>query len=419
VTKSLMVMAANATQATTSESNLAGAATAATTTEVNTQMAATQDATFSLLGCNIISGGSGTNNMQFRDAGGNGNQLATRAGTGLATDAVNTDSLTAADLFNVAFTDTGTDPVHSWLKVNVAFASGHGCFHASAAYAGINNNNQSDTRYNSLNGGLISDGTGTEAAAQLKNRAYNNWAAIQVRVTANSRTTDTVFTNRINAGNGTGVVTFGSGVTGLLQDTAIGDAVADGDLLDVLCTTSTGTQNITVTFIGATFTSAGTKSEVAAQLVTGSARAASSTASYVPLGGNLGTLAAGYTEAQSRVPVGFDGVASNLRCFVGANTYGGTATLKLIQNGSAVITTNITAAGANQWYENTSDTVTFVAADTLSFELDEGTSGSATFHTLAITLEDVPASAGQPTWKRWGGVENMGGPRTSQGARVW
>lgn len=31
----------------------------------------------------------------------------------------------------------------------------------------------------------------------------------------------------------------------------------------------------------------------------------------------------------------------------------------------------------------------------------------------------VPASAGHPSWKRAGGVQFMGGPRTSEGARIW
>jgi hypothetical protein len=318
----------------------------------------------------------------------------------------------------VAFTDTGTDPLYAWVKANVEFASGHGCFHGAAAPAGVIFDLISSTRFISFAGTLIADGTGTEAAANLLNRAYNNFAALQVRVTANARTNNSVFRNRINGADGTGIITFGAGVTGLLQDTSIGDALADGDLICASLTLLTGAEDLTVSLVGCTLTSGGTKSEVFAGNYNGSARTASATANYITFGGNVATIGAGYTDAQARVPVGFDGIASNLRCLLSANTYTGAGTLKLMKNGSAVITTTIGAAGGAAWYENSSDTVSFVASDEFSFEFDEGTANSITINAVVVTLE-ASVAVGQPTWKRWGGVENMGGLRTSQGARVW
>lgn len=415
----VMVGSVGPTQANGRESNFFGHTSHAT--EAFTQAAVSEDMTFSKLGFNIVSGGSGTNNCRFRDAGGDGSQLASVAGANPAEDGSNTDTLTTGDLFNVALTDNGTDPVYAWIKCNVEFASGHGCMHFGAGNA---NNTvpvydvESATRFIGINGQLSNDGTNSEVTVQIRNRAYALWDAFQVRATANARTNDSIFRNRINAGNGTGIVTFGAGVTGLLQDTAIGDAVADGDLLCASITLDTGTEDLAVSIVGGTFKCAAGvfKSECAALQQAGTARTASSTANYNPIGGTI-NLAAALTDAQARVKPGFNGVASNLRIYISANTLTGDATLKLMQNGSAVITTTITAAATNQWFENTVNTAAFDSDDVFSFEFDEGTSGSMTILTVAVTL--AQDTAGQPTWKRFGGVPFMAGSRSSQGARTW
>ena len=387
MTKALMVFSANATgQANGNEANLFGAASATTGTEANTQAAASQDATFSKLGGNVISGGSGTNNIRFRDAGANGNQLASVAGTGLSEDAVNTDALSAADLFNIAFTDDGTNPTYSWIKANVEFASGHGCFHGNAKYDGRVFDAASETRFIAFSGGLVADGSTTEANVAFKNRAYDTFAAMQVRATANARTNDSIFKNRIASGDGSGVITFGAGVTGLLQDTAIGDSIADGAIVCASITLDTGVEDLTVSIVGCTLTSSTKECECLVVSEGGIARAASATAHYLPLGGLIETLTA-FTEAQARVKPGFAGTARNLRCYLSANTYSVNGTLKLFVNGVEALSDTITLLGGAGWFENAVDTVSFDDNDELSFEFDEGTTGSITIHQVMITLQ--------------------------------
>src|SRR3990167_1780173 len=80
-----------------------------TVTEANTQASCTEAATFSNLRASITSGGSGTNTFRFRDAGADGNQVIAIPGASSLEDAVNTDILSAADLFNIAYIVTGTD----------------------------------------------------------------------------------------------------------------------------------------------------------------------------------------------------------------------------------------------------------------------------------------------------------------------
>ena len=390
--KALLVCRHASTLASGDEINLLGTS-ADSTTEANTQASCTENAVFSLLGANIVSGGSGTNNFQFRDAGANGSQLASRAGAGVAEDATNTDTLTAGDLFNIAYTDTGANSTISWLKANVELSSGHGNFHGASHLSGQIFDAASATRFIGLGGNLTADGETTEANVKWKVRGYDSFEALQVRVTANARTNNSIFRNRINAGNGTGVITFGAGATGLLSDTGIGDAITDGQTVNASITLDTGVEDLAVAFVIGTLKSSSSKSETFCVAQGGEVRTASATAHYHPIGGYLRDLPE-LSEANARIKVGFAAVVSNLRCYLSANTYTGDGTLKLYQNGSAVITTTITASGGAAWYENTSDTITIDADDELSFEFDEGTSGSITIHSVGITFAPVAAPGG-------------------------
>ena len=392
--KALLITRGSATPTSGDETNLFGQGSYSST-EANCQASCTEDATFSNLRFNIISGGSGTNNIRFRDAGGDGNQLASRAGAGAAEDSVNTDILSAADLFNLAYTDDGSDSVFAWIAANVEFTSGHGNFHGSATYGGGVFDVQSTTRFIPLHGNYITDGTATEDNIEWKVRGYDSFEALQVRVTANARLNNSIFVNRIEGVDGTGSITFAASETGLKTVTGLGDAITAGQTVNASITLDTGVQDLRVVFVCAAFKSSASKSESFAGFqLDGLARAASSTAHYFPIGGNNNSLTA-VTEAQARIKPGFAAVVSNLRCYLSANTYDGTGasegTLKLYQNGSPVITTAITASGGAGWYENATDTITIDADDELSFEFDEGNAGSITIHSAGITFAPVVA----------------------------
>ena len=361
-------------------------------TELDTQASATEGATFSKFGGNVISGNSGTATFTFRDAGAAGNQTFQITGTGANEDATNTDVLTAGDLFNTAYADTGTNSVLGWGKCNVSFASGHGSFHGSASYSGLVFDVASSTRFIGLSGDQQADGTATEANVAFKARGYDTFEALQVRVETNARTNDSVFRNRINGGNGSAVITFGAGATGLVTATALADSIADGQTIDVSLQLLTGVEDLVVNFVLATLKSSGSEQDMWASSQNGLARTASSTAHYFPIGGFL-QATTNFSDATARIKPGFAAVVSNLRCYLSANTYTGDGTLKLYQNGSAVLTTTITASGGAAWYENTSDTITIDADDELSFEFDEGTSGSITIHSVGITFSPVAGGA--------------------------
>jgi hypothetical protein len=357
------------------------------TTEANAQTSATEAATFSALRGLIVSGGSGTNTLQFRDATANGALVGSRAGTGLLEDATHSDLVDADALFNYAYTDTGTNSAFTWVSTLVEFSSGHGNFHGVASSSICDA--ESSTRYFKLAGNVLVDGDATETNTQWKNRGYTSFEALQARCSANARTNTSSFRNRINAGFGSLQCDFASGVTGLVVDKTPTDALADGDLINASLTLDTGVEDLTVTIVAATLKSSTSKSETWSAFGAGHARAASATATYNPIGGALGNEDP--TEANSRIKVGFAARVSNLRCYLSANTYGGNGTLKLYQNGSPVLTTTLTASGGAGWYENTSDTIDIDDDDELSFEFDEGTSGTITIQSVGITFAPIAA----------------------------
>ena len=367
-------------------------------TEADAQISATEDCSFTGLGFNYIGGASGTNTLQFRDAGANGQNVASRAGTGVAEDTTHTDTLTAADLFNLAHTDNGTDPSGGHIKMNVEMASGHGNFHGATSYNGSVHDAQSATRFLAIAGGLGTDGTDTEALVSVRNRAYDSIAALQVRVKANARTNDSVFGFRANnASIASTAITFAAAETGLKTVTGLSDALTLGQDINAYLTLLTGVEDLTVSFVVATLKSSTGKSDSYAHAgVAGLARAASATEHFFPIGGRMLTTTT-FTEAQSRIKPGFAATVGFPRIRNSANTYSTDGTLTLYVNGVAALTQAITAGAGAAVHENTADTVVIDADDELSWGIVGGGTGSITMQGLGVTFS--PIAAGGSTSK--------------------
>ena len=384
--KAFMGLNMNAAIATTNESNLFGATL--NTTESVMQYEATEAATFTRLRTAISAGGSGTNTCQFRVNGANGNLAAVGAGTGVQEDTANKDVLAATDLFNLAFTDTGTDPTYSNARAVVEFASGHGCFYAASDPVVFDV--ASTTVFLPLGGNLVADGTTTEANVAFRVRGHDTFEALQVRVTANARTNDSTVKNRIAAADGTASITIGAGLTGIFKATGLGDAIADGNAVCASLTLGTGVEDLTISICGATLkSSTGFKSESWCGSAGGTSRTASATAHHFMICGTLVTLSSAAAESVRQVPLGFVATVSKLRAYVTANTYTGNCTLAVRRNGADVITLTITA-GATGWQENTTDTAAFLPEDLINFQIDEGTANSITITMVGITIDSTP-----------------------------
>lgn len=371
------------TAASGNEGNFGGLNTNAT--EVNSQAIATEAATFTLLGTRVVSGGSGTNTTTFRNNSAGGNNVVAYSGVSTGEDTTHSDAVSAGNPFGLAFTDTGTDPVYRWAKANVEFASGHGSFHIAANYNGVVCDTASATRLFTIQGTVTADGesAANRATLQWLVREYDTLEAFQVNVSANARVNDSVFAVEVNGSVVGTSITYAAGVSGIQTVTSMGISLSPGDLICVRITLLTGVEDLTLRSIGVTLKSSTGGSEIACASPGGTARAASSTPTYYTLGGLISQSDG--TEANQAIRVGFAARCKNLRCYISANTYTGDCTLKLMVNGSAVITKTITA-GATGWQENSTDTFDIDDNDVLSYEIDEGTANSITLHHIGVSF---------------------------------
>src|SRR5262249_688897 len=156
-------------------------------------------------------------------------------------DTSNTDVVSAGNPFNVAFTDTGSDPTYRWVKSNVEFASGHGNFHIAANYNGVVCDAASATRLFQIAGSVTADGesSANRALMQWRVREYDSIASFQVNVSANVRVNDSVFQIEVNGSAVGTAITYAAGVSGI-QTQSQSISLSPGDLVCVRIVLSTG-----------------------------------------------------------------------------------------------------------------------------------------------------------------------------------
>lgn len=347
-------------------------------TEGNVDSILEQACTASNLRTSLITYVSGTLTFDIRVATADGNETTSHTATGFQEDTTNTDSVSASNVVGVRLTNSGIAAIPGTLSVILDWASGTAMQHGG--YYGTGRTFIAG--YYPISG--VPTQQSTEAQAEWKNRAYTSWESIRQRVTANTNATDQVVTNRINGAAGSGTYTIPGSTTGLFTSTGLGDALADGDLINFLAT-GAGIGTRTSPYLTAFFTGTVSCDTINGSSSSGEARTASATAHYFPLAGENATLTR-YTEANARIKPGYVCNLSNLRINLKANTYTADATLKLIKNGTAASTVTITASGGAGWYENTSDTIACSATDEFSYEIVGGTSGSITIMQMGVTL---------------------------------
>jgi hypothetical protein len=357
------------------------------TTEAQSQQSATEDCAFTGLRGTVFSGNSGTATFQFRDAGANGQNVATKASTGAFEDTTNTDTLTAGDLFNGAYTDTGTDSVVLTVGANVEFASGHGNFHAASDAAGLIMDVGDSTRYLSLHGVLVADGAPSPTDFQYLVREYTSIEAFQIRVNANARVNNSVFSINVNGVDVGTAITFGALATGLQVVTGMGIALSPGDLVCVSITLATGVQDLTFGFLGVTMKSTNNASAAGFSNMNDVAVNGSGVPNYFSFGSGAASA-----EANAAFKVGFAARCKFLRCYVTVNDQTIDGSLSLFVNGSAVMTQTI-PAGTTGWVENLIDHFDITDTDVISFEVI-GNDDSALFEMgigqVFISFEPIP-----------------------------
>jgi hypothetical protein len=364
-------------------------------TEVNSRFTFPVDLTFSLLGANVIAGNVGDATVVSRLAGAtNGTQTITLTGSALpgskAEDTTHTDAIAAGSSLNAQVTRTGTDPTAMWVKWNIEPNSGTDIYQVTGPsnFTGVVLDAAGATNYFAPVGAIQADGTTTRVLSEWKNRGTRTVEQFQVRATTNDRTTDTVFTLLVN-NTPTAMALTVPALTPNTLFTSSGGPITlnDGDLWTIQIAYGAGVEDLRVTGIP-TLLKSSTGSEMFFGVL-GVARTASATEHFITVGGRPINSINGsqpLSDEQARIRVGFAATVSNLRIYVGGNTYSTDATFAMYVNGVSVLTRAITAGAADQWFENAVNTVTIDADDEVSFSIVGGTSGSLNVGMGGVTL---------------------------------
>jgi hypothetical protein len=332
-------------------SHIAGGQTF-TTPETDVQTLVRNAGTLSKLIVNLPSNGGGTTVIfRTRKNAANGNQLVTftSGASGVLEDTSNTDTVAAGDKINhvtdasagaAAFTGSFISNIYD-ATTNTSQLLVLGGSHAVAT--------ASTTWYGNLNGSLNAAQT-TEASVKFRIRESETLAKLGVYVSANARTTNTIFKSRKNGADGTLTLTFGSTVTGWLEDTTHSDTLAAGDDANYAYVTSTGTQTLTLKTIKTEAVSTTSDSPLICARNTVVTQAEPLTRYYFI----SGSITAISTEVDVRLKVREAFTISELNILITLNGIGAASTLTLRKSGAAGNNTvSITSSGTGLFNDTT------------------------------------------------------------------
>jgi hypothetical protein len=308
-----------------------------------------------------------------------------------------------ADYEIVAPTETGVHTIQC-TTFGAVFTPSSGTYLHWASGQGQNVSVDSNTLY------LPISDNGTVSSANEANVEWPIQTTFTLRnffvtISANARTTNTVYRTRVNRGDGAQSVTFGSGETGLKEDGSNTDSVVAGDEANLAIVTSTGGGTITSQNMGLIVESASSEFPAAAQ----------STLSQVFNVTNYlqsGDLASPRTtESQAQLTNRIVGLTiSKLATYVSANSIATSATvLRTRVNGGNGAQSVSYAAGETGQKVDASNSDSLADGDEWNYQVvTPNTSGGITVRQLGVTAATAVA-AGQPTMRRWGGVPYLGG----------
>lgn len=369
-----------------------GGAENTATTELTREYLARIAGTFQLLGAQIDNLGT-TRSVLFRKGAANGNQVVSMGSTtaGWFEDTSHTDTVTAGDLINYSLVNT-TASFLSLIRSVFAAASNVVTFLISSTQFGL-----TTSRFVTPNS-YPGSGSATEAAVKLRLRAPGTLKNLFVRVSANTRTAATTVRVRKNGADGNCNLSIASGTTGTFEDTSSTDTIAAGDDVCHSVGIASGSGTCTFQMFGCNVVnSTNNKFDMASSAYLTNTRAASATASPLPLNGYI--FAAFNTEALCKGRLGFHANLTDIRIVLSANTYSVAATLKSRVNGADGNLAATLGAGLTGEFADTTHMDEVQAGDDLNLTIVGGTSGSITFVSVGSTAAEIipPASAGRRT----------------------
>jgi len=308
------------------------------------------------------------------------------ATAGVFEDTTNTFSITAGDLVNYKTVSGGTGVVTISL-ISVIFDATTNCVSKLIA-DGVAHTSASASRFHVISGAnsaVSSSGT-TPNNTIRKVATFKNHATY---VSANARTTNTVFTLRKNAVDSTVTVTFGNVETGLKEDSTHTSVTAANDVLDYKTSTGTGTETLTTEYEAIEAEHA-TDCLVSASSLGASADQIANFATtwYMPIGGST-QIFSSEANTQQKPRAGF--IISELTFRTNVNTLDGACVVTLRKNGADTALTVTMTAGSTTPVTDSTHTVSVGSNDDINLSIvSAGTTGAITLRQIAVWLKTVP-----------------------------
>lgn len=244
----------------------------------------------------------------------------------------------------------------------------------------------------------LNNGDVSEADVFLSMQAVGIATAFGVRVSNNTRTSDTTFVTRVNGANGAASVTFAAAETGRKEDLVHTDSLQVGDQFAYGVTTGAGSGSIGCWALGVHFL---TTTGVFALCNASSAESvAFNTTTYTPVAGRFkfDTI-----ESRHQVRLPFPCVFTRLSGLASANTIATSPTLVALMKNGSPGTMSLSYAAGETGRKTDSTFTDPTAADTLIDlrYVAPNTSGSIDFRQVTLwATQDF----GQTTW-----LPNYGG----------
>ena len=367
-------------------------------TESQTQITHRIGGTLSLLLVDVDSNANtGTTTIKTRINGADGNQVVSYASgeTGEKEDAVNTDTVVAGDELNYQLVTgaTGGNFISRFASTVFSATSNTGKRLGTSRF---NASNASTSHYSPIEG--WTNTSTTEADMQYQFKTAGTLKNMCGNMANNTRTTTTTYHSRINGANGNLTVAYGSGVTGLQEDTVNSDTIAVDDLVCWTADTGTGTGNIeglmfadfettNSKFIGgATFS--GAASTIGTSLTRWSHPFAR---------GESGTAIS--SEGQAQLDMQFAQTISEMQSYVSSNGITANTTLRYRVNGADGNMLITYASGETGRKNDSVNTETIVADDETNFVFTTGGTGTTILFRVWGTMHETsPVTAASITF---------------------
>lgn len=365
------------------------------TTEANIKVKFYTSGWFSNLRANIATNSSTTDSvftLRINEADSSATLTVGAGLTGQFEDTVNQPTFSANDYAAFAVTRNSGEALSiRSVTVDMLTASAYTKF-GTAGTGGVGFGTASATRYMRIcsTGALVVtlDDNITApipAACTARNGA--------VSVTSNTRTTTTTYALMANGVDTSLVMSVGSGLSGLFEDTSNTPSLSAGDKIVWRLTTSTGTGTITYRHISAELvnTTAGSISVLSGS---NSGSIGSNANIFTHALGILGSNES--AEARAQVELKGSGTIQKLYAHAGANSAANTTNLTFRKNGADQSVTTSWAATVTGQASDTTNSFTYTDGDLINFNWTRASGSSGALTTGGAGFELLPDSEADP-----------------------